>query len=132
MKKSMLLQVVDISAKAGQAIMAVIGTTSKADNSPLTDADMASHRIIVDDLRKLTPDIPILSEEAADISYVERSQWTRFWLVDPLDGTKEFIKSNGEFTVNKRSSKMANLCWVSCIRQHLMCATTRHGGRELS
>jgi len=76
------------------------GETSKADGSPLTLADLAAHRTIVDGLNKLTPDCHILSEEAADISYAERAQWTRFWLVDPLDGTREFIKRNGEFTVN--------------------------------
>jgi len=94
-----------IAKRAGADIMAVygsadIGATSKADNSPLTLADLASHRTIVDGLSKLTPRYPILSEEAADIAYAERSHWTNFWLVDPLDGTKEFIKRNGEFTVN--------------------------------
>ena len=77
-----------------------LGETSKADSSPLTLADMAAHRTIIDALNRLTPGIPILSEEAATVPYLERSQWTQFWLVDPLDGTKEFIKRNGEFTVN--------------------------------
>lgn len=76
------------------------GETSKADETPLTLADLAAHRIIVEALTSLTPDIPILSEEAADIAYPVRSQWKRYWLVDPLDGTREFIKRNGEFTVN--------------------------------
>ena len=76
------------------------GETSKADDTPLTLADLAAHRIIVEALTRLTPDIPILSEEAADIAYPVRSQWIRYWLVDPLDGTREFIKRNGEFTVN--------------------------------
>jgi 3'(2'), 5'-bisphosphate nucleotidase len=76
------------------------GETSKADHSPLTLADLASHNAIVDGLRKRAPRYPILSEEAADIPYAERSQWPSFWLVDPLDGTKEFLKRNGEFTVN--------------------------------
>jgi 3'(2'), 5'-bisphosphate nucleotidase len=98
-------QVIDIAHSAGAAIMEIyrggdVGETSKTDNSPLTLADLAAHRTIVDALGKLTPEIPILSEEAADIPYSERSKWTRFWLVDPLDGTKEFIKRNGEFTVN--------------------------------
>lgn len=74
--------------------------TRKADDSPLTLADLASHHAILTGLNKLTPDIPVLSEEAADIPYETRAQWVRFWLVDPLDGTKEFIKRNGEFTVN--------------------------------
>jgi 3'(2'), 5'-bisphosphate nucleotidase len=100
-----LLQVVRIAQRAGAAIMAVYlsgetGETAKADNSPLTLADLAAHRIIVEELNGLAPDIPILSEEAADIAYPVRSQWRRYWLVDPLDGTREFIKRNGEFTVN--------------------------------
>lgn len=103
--KTWLPELLAIARQAGEDIMAVyagadIGTTSKADDSPLTLADMASHRTIATGLARLTPDIPILSEEAADIPYSERSQWTRFWLVDPLDGTREFIKRNGEFTVN--------------------------------
>ncbi|MCC7250094.1 MAG: 3'(2'),5'-bisphosphate nucleotidase CysQ [Lysobacter sp.] len=73
----------------------------KADNSPLTAADLASHRCIVDGLTALTPEIPVLSEESADeVSAEERLRWTRLWLVDPLDGTREFVKRNGEFTVN--------------------------------
>lgn len=76
------------------------GETSKTDNSPLTRADLAAHRIIVEAMTRLAPDIPILSEEAADIAYPVRLQWARYWLVDPLDGTREFIKRNGEFTVN--------------------------------
>jgi 3'(2'), 5'-bisphosphate nucleotidase len=98
-------EVVAIARRAGAAIMEVYlsgetGETSKADDSPLTLADLAAHRIIIEGLTGLTPDIPILSEEAADIAYPVRSQWTRYWLVDPLDGTREFIKRNGEFTVN--------------------------------
>lgn len=105
MNEKYLGQVVQIAHRAGAAIMAVYqngetGETAKADNSPLTLADLAAHRIIVEELAGLTPDIPILSEEAADIAYPVRSQWKRYWLVDPLDGTREFIKRNGEFTVN--------------------------------
>ena len=72
----------------------------KLDHSPITSADLASHNLIVNKLRKLTPNIPILSEESAAIPYQERSRWTNYWLIDPLDGTREFIKRNGEFTVN--------------------------------
>ncbi len=72
----------------------------KADNSPLTAADLASHEIIVAGLAALAPDIPLLSEEGAERPYSTRRDWDLFWLVDPLDGTKEFIKRNGEFTVN--------------------------------
>jgi len=73
---------------------------SKQDGSPLTEADRAAHRVIVERLRHLTPRIPVLSEESASVAYDERRHWHRFWLVDPLDGTREFINRNGEFTVN--------------------------------
>ena len=72
----------------------------KSDASPLTEADLASHRIIVEGLRALAPDIPVLSEEAAEVDFSTRAGWTRYWLVDPLDGTKDFVNRNGEFTVN--------------------------------
>ena len=100
---------VRIAREAGNAILEIYGqdgdgpmdVTLKDDASPLTRADLASHRLITDALRALTPTVPILSEEAAsDAPYPVRRSWTRFWLVDPLDGTKEFIKRNGEFTVN--------------------------------
>lgn len=73
---------------------------TKADASPLTEADMASHHALVALLGELAPEIPILSEESGDIPYETRRQWDRYWLIDPLDGTKEFIKKNGEFTLN--------------------------------
>ena len=77
------------------------GFRRKADDSPLTKADTASHRIIASFLRSEYPGIPVLSEESANIaSYELRRRWNRYWLVDPLDGTKEFIKRNGQFTVN--------------------------------
>lgn len=72
----------------------------KADDSPLTAADRAAHRLICDRLRELAPEIPILSEESAPEEIADRRNWHRFWLVDPLDGTKEFLKRTGEFTVN--------------------------------
>ena len=95
-----------LSRAAGEAILAVYHQTqaidvhNKADDSPLTAADLAAHQLICQALATLTPDIPVLSEEAADIPWRVRQQWQRYWLVDPLDGTKEFIKRNGEFTVN--------------------------------
>jgi len=93
-----------IARTAGEKILAIYDTdfnvTEKADNSPLTAADLASHHIIVDALAQLTPDIPVLSEESATLPFSTRSGWTRYWLIDPLDGTKEFVKRNGEFTVN--------------------------------
>jgi 3'(2'), 5'-bisphosphate nucleotidase len=95
----------DIAYKAGAAIMEIYGEEDftveiKDDQSPLTAADKAAHEVIVAGLLKHFPDVPILSEEGANIPYSERKNWQRFWLVDPLDGTKEFIKRNGEFTVN--------------------------------
>ena len=96
--------VIVIAREAGLAIMAVyenaFDVQRKSDDSPLTAADMAAHQVIADGLRRLTPQWPVLSEEAADIPWAERSQWPTYWLVDPLDGTREFIKRNGEFTVN--------------------------------
>ena len=93
-----------LARRAGAAILEIyagtFGVENKADNSPLTAADMASHRVIVEGLQALTPDIPVLSEESAGIPWDERRSWNRYWLVDPLDGTREFIKRNGEFTVN--------------------------------
>lgn len=76
------------------------GTTAKADGSPLTVADRVAHEVIAAGLKRLTPDIPLLSEESATVAYETRAGWKRFWLVDPLDGTKEFVSRNGEFTVN--------------------------------
>jgi 3'(2'), 5'-bisphosphate nucleotidase len=100
----LLSEVVLLARRAGDAILSVYGqqfeVTNKADQSPLTLADTQSHEIIVQGLRALTPDVPVLSEEASDIPYGERRQWRRYWLVDPLDGTKEFVSRNGEFTVN--------------------------------
>jgi 3'(2'), 5'-bisphosphate nucleotidase len=100
----LLHEVVEIAKRAGEAIMAVyeqgIEIQHKADNSPLTQADMAAHHVIEDGLNRLTPALPVLSEESASVPFATRSQWSRYWLVDPLDGTREFIKRNGEFTVN--------------------------------
>jgi 3'(2'), 5'-bisphosphate nucleotidase len=96
--------VIDIARRAGREILDVYGTDfeafAKADNSPLTQADLRAHRLIVDALSRLQPALPVLSEESSDISFDERSRWQRYWLVDPLDGTKEFVSRNGEFTVN--------------------------------
>jgi 3'(2'), 5'-bisphosphate nucleotidase len=101
---SLIQPVVDIAARAGEQIMRIYTTDyaieTKQDESPLTEADRASHACIVAALRALTPDTPILSEESATTPWSERSGWSEYWLVDPLDGTKEFIKRNGEFTVN--------------------------------
>jgi 3'(2'), 5'-bisphosphate nucleotidase len=96
--------IAEIAVTAGQAILEIyeqdFEVTQKVDASPLTQADLASHRIICESLARLTPDIPVLSEESSDIDYDTRADWPQYWLVDPLDGTKEFINRNGEFTVN--------------------------------
>ena len=97
-------QLIRIARAAGQAILEVYNrgfeVRNKDDNSPLTEADLASHQVIIAGLEELTPQIPVLSEESASVSYETRRNWERYWLVDPLDGTREFIKRNGEFTVN--------------------------------
>jgi 3'(2'), 5'-bisphosphate nucleotidase len=96
--------VIDLARAAGAAIMKVyagdFAVEHKDDRSPLTAADLAAHRLIVDGLTTMTPELPVLSEESASVPWAERRRWTRYWLVDPLDGTREFVKKNGEFTVN--------------------------------
>ncbi|MCZ6500978.1 MAG: 3'(2'),5'-bisphosphate nucleotidase CysQ [Nitrospirota bacterium] len=100
-----LESIIGIAKKAGAAILEVygkedFGVETKADSSPLTKADLAAHEIIVSGLSELAPGVPILSEESDEIPYNVRKKWPRYFLVDPLDGTKEFISRNGEFTVN--------------------------------
>ncbi len=96
----------NIARRAGASILDVyqedgdFGVEAKSDKSPLTRADKAANQIVCEALAEMTPEIPIVSEENKQIPYSERKSYTHFWLVDPLDGTKEFIKRNGEFTVN--------------------------------
>jgi len=96
-------QVIDTAYQAGAAIMQIyqqdFAIYEKSDESPLTEADLAAHNMIVAALEQHS-NLPILSEESANIDWQARQQWQAYWLVDPLDGTKEFIKKNGEFTVN--------------------------------
>jgi 3'(2'), 5'-bisphosphate nucleotidase len=93
-----------IVARAGMAIMRVYDSSfsvqHKQDDSPLTLADLESQRVIIEGLKQLTPDIPILSEESAQAPWTTRRTWRELWVVDPLDGTREFVKRNGEFTIN--------------------------------
>lgn len=100
----LLEAVCDLAALAAGRILDVYRSpfevVRKADASPLTEADLASHQTILEGLGELAPDIPVLSEESADIDFATRSAWSRYWLVDPLDGTKDFVSGNGEFTVN--------------------------------
>ena len=102
--KSLIDPVVALAEAAGKKILEVYSSDfevqSKKDSSPLTQADLKAHLCIVAGLKELTPSMPIISEEASLPDYAERIQWGKYWLIDPLDGTKEFINRNGEFTVN--------------------------------
>lgn len=102
--KTLLEPVIKIAYQAGKQIMEIydqdFSVEHKTDKTPVTEADMAAHHVIDEGLAALTPELPILSEESKPTSYAERSRWQRYWLIDPLDGTREFIKRNGEFTVN--------------------------------
>ena len=99
-----LEEIVSIAKKAGDAIMKIyekdFSIEYKDDQSPLTQADIESNSVICEALKKAYPDIPLLSEENKMVDYEIRKDWEYFWLIDPIDGTKEFIKKNGEFTVN--------------------------------
>lgn len=98
--------VCEICALAGEAILSIyqsaepLQVNTKPDKSPVTLADQVAHDIIVAGLNKLTPNLPVLSEEQAAPDFAQRTRWPRYWLVDPLDGTREFIARTGEFTVN--------------------------------
>jgi len=105
MHKNINIQaIVNIATKAGEEVMKIYKKdfliAFKNNKSPLTKADLASNKIICTALTRLYPNIPILSEENQEVPYEERKKWTYFWLIDPIDGTKEFIKENDEFTIN--------------------------------
>ena len=93
-----------LARQAGRAVMDIYGKAfevrKKGDDSPLTEADLASHRILSEGLAGIAPGWPVLSEESAEIPFEERQDWKRYWLIDPLDGTKEFVGRTGEFTIN--------------------------------
>lgn len=99
-----ITKILEVARLAGAAIMDIydkdFAIYDKSDSSPLTEADLAAHHILVDGLSALTPKYPVLSEESDEAVKTERLNWSTYWLIDPLDGTKEFIKKNGEFTVN--------------------------------
>ena len=101
---SLVTPIFDIARIAGEAILTIyeqdFKTTTKIDGSPVTEADLASHDILVRALEELLPGVPVLSEESEDIPFKDRSKWSIYWLIDPLDGTKEFLKRSNEFTVN--------------------------------
>ncbi|MGR5065956.1 3'(2'),5'-bisphosphate nucleotidase CysQ [Photobacterium sp. DNB22_13_2] len=99
---NLLPQVIDIARASGQVILDIYQRGQfekqiKSDNTPVTSADLAAHKLVVQRLSELTPDIPVLSEEDADVPLTERAEWQRYWLVDPLDGTQEFIAGSGDF-----------------------------------
>jgi len=104
MNRKLTDDLIDLARRAGDAIMKIYQTDfsveTKGDDSPLTQADLASHRTIIAGLERLTPEIPRFSEESDAPPFATRRSWQRYWLIDPLDGTKEFINRNGEFTVN--------------------------------
>jgi len=127
-------EVIAIAYAAARDILAVYAghfeVRRKSDSSPVTAADMAAHTRIVAALERLTPDIPILSEESADtISVQTRRHWSRYWLVDPLDGTREFVKRNGEFTVN--IALIEDGVAVYGVIQAPVLETVWHGGPHL-
>ncbi len=128
-----------LAREAGRAILDVYDTDfevqRKDDYSPLTLADTRSHRIIADALRSRYPGIPVLSEEGRSVPYETRKAWERFWLVDPLDGTKEFVNRNGEFTVNialvEKSVPVAGLIYIP-VQDRLFFGDVREGCWEES
>jgi 3'(2'), 5'-bisphosphate nucleotidase len=100
----LLLEVTALAREAGRAILEVYASSfsvqEKEDRSPLTEADLRSEKLILAGLRRIAPEIPVLSEESVQMPYGTRRHWSRLWIVDPLDGTKEFVQRNGDFTVN--------------------------------
>ena len=125
--------VIAVAREAAAAILEVFSAPfaveHKDDRSPLTAADLASHGCIVAGLRALTPGIPVLSEESSGADIASRRQWTRLWLVDPLDGTREFIKRNGEFTVNIALVEDGVATWG--VIQQPVTGALWHGGAGL-
>ena len=122
--KNLLNTAITAALEAGKAILDIYHSGEfdiklKGDNSPLTKADTASHHVIMSFLT--TTNIPVLSEEGKDIPYQERKDWSQLWIVDPIDGTKEFIKRNGEFTVNialiKEKQPIMGVIYVPCTQE---------------
>lgn len=126
--------VVAIAQQAGDAILNIyqrdFDVHNKQDDSPLTEADLAAHQIIAAALTELTPKLPVLSEESTSIPWSVRQQWHEYWLVDPLDGTKEFIKKNGEFTVNIAHIVNGQPVWGVVVAPAL--GVTYQGGAAVS
>lgn len=138
MNTALMEQVLEIAKLAGAEIMQIYARdfeiTDKSDASPLTEADLAAHNTIIKGLKAIS-DLPILSEESATISWEERSQWQQYWLVDPLDGTKEFIKKNGEFTVNialiDQGQPVLGVVYAPALEQSFMGINGQGAWREI-
>src|SRR4026207_2401784 len=100
----LLVEVTALAREAGRAILGVCASSfsvrEKKDRSPLTEADLRSEKLILAGLKRIAPEIPVLSAESGQVPYATRKEWRRLWVVDPLDGTREFVQRNGEFTVN--------------------------------
>jgi 3'(2'), 5'-bisphosphate nucleotidase len=100
----LLLEVTALAREAGRAILEIYASSfsvqEKEDRSPLTEADLRSEKLILAGLKRIAPEVPVLSEETGQVPWATRKHWGRLWIVDPLDGTKEFVQRNGEFTVN--------------------------------
>ena len=120
---NLVKEVIEISKKAGIEIIKIYNTQNfevqyKSDDSPLTLADETSNNIIISELAKLSPNFPVISEESTNDAYPERKDYEYFWLVDPLDGTKEFVSRNGDFAVNialvHRNSPILGVVYVPC------------------
>ncbi|MGD9332594.1 MAG: 3'(2'),5'-bisphosphate nucleotidase CysQ [Desulfobacterales bacterium] len=134
--KELLISAIDAGIQAGNAILAVYETDfqveHKSDHSPLTLADQKSHRILVDQLADHR--LPVLSEEGRHLPFEERKRWPSFWLLDPLDGTKEFVKRNGEFTVNialiEKQAPVLGVIYVP-VGDMLYFGTTAEGAYKL-
>ena len=130
---------IDIVLDARKAIMKIydkdFNVFIKEDKSPLTEADLISSKIICDGLKKLTPKIPIICEETKNEEYDKRKDWEYFWLVDPIDGTKEFIKKNGEFTINiglvKNNSPIFGIVDIPC-EETIYYATLNRGAYKIN
>lgn len=102
-----LVAIATLAKQAGASVMPIyerprdeVDTNLKQDGSPLTEADVLAHQLLTKGLQQLNPAIPCLSEEGADVDYALRASWSSYWLIDPIDGTKEFLLQNGDFTVN--------------------------------
>jgi len=132
----LLPNVLAIAQRAGEKIVAIrsrlseLNIQSKQDNSPVTEADWQAHSIIEEGLCALTPEIPQLSEESEEIGFATRSHWEQYWLIDPLDGTKEFIAGTAEFTINialiHHGEPILGVIYIP-VSQHSYVAVKDHG-----